>query len=284
MSTSQDMLKTLINLIIFSSLAFSYTLEKEYEVSDVSVYSTDIIKECDRKFFLFSIPHNQQTYQHPSFEIVKLFNQFGCKVDEVDFGRVTFHVKAQKSCLQDELKNHFLSKYPTLKISNIFIKQNSYFDCSKSYEIQNIPDRKSGSMKVVQKGRSYFFRYSIEGKVKRWTTSTSLERSKPLTSNNTDFEYVEFEDLNKKYLDTIENKVAKYNLPKDKVLTEYMVKEKPAVMQNHTVKCRYNQGNILIEFEATAQSDGNLGEEIRVKKELEIYRGKVIGTNLVEIL
>jgi flagella basal body P-ring formation protein FlgA len=278
------MLKNLVSLLLLQSFAFALTLERSYEIDSVSVYSTDIAQACDRKFFLFTFPANQERYNHPAYEIVKLFNQFGCKMDAVDFAHVEFTLKMQKGCLKNDIKNHFSLLYPNIAIENIFIKQNGAFDCDEKYVIEEIPNRSSGSFIVVQNDKRLFFRYDVQATIPRYVANTDIERGETLHPNNVVLKATAFDDLHKEYLHDLDEKVAKYRILKDRIITQNMVKDKPLVVQNKTVKCRYKQGNVVIEFEATPMSDGVLGEEIRVKKDLDTYRAKVIGKNLVEIL
>lgn len=270
--------------MLYSITLLGFSLQQNYTVSDTTVYSTDLVKECDRKFFILQIPHNQTKYQHPSFEIVKTFKQFGCEVDPVEFGRIEFTLLTQTKCLKTDLESFFLSKYPTLQIQNIYIKYNKFFDCKEPYSIDSIPNAKSGSMIVSQGGKRHFFRYDVDAKIKRYVSLTDIKKGDELNLSNTDYKYIAFEDLHKKYINRLDNYVAKYNILRDKEITHYMVKPKPAVVQNKTVKCRYKQGNIVIEFEATPLSDGIVGQEIRVRRGFENYKAKVIGKNLVEIL
>jgi len=279
------MLKILISLSLLSVFSLAYTLKQSYELYEPRVYSTDLIPKCERKFFILNLPQNQSKYEHPAHEIRKIFKQFGCELDEGEtFARVTFHLKSNAQCLVDDMSAYFENLYPSIQINAISIQSNRYFDCDKEYFIESIPQRHTGTIIVNQEGERYFFRYDVDAKVQRLVSQTPIERGESLTPSNTSLQFVEFRDLQRNYIHNIDNLVAKYRIQEGRELTSQMVMQKPDVRQGHTVRCRYTQNNITIEFEARALSDGIIGDEIRVQKGLKQYRARIIGHNLVEIL
>lgn len=279
------MLKILVSLSLLSAFALAYTLKQSYELYETTVYSTDLVPECNRRFFVLNLPQNQTTYEHPAHEIRETFRQFGCELNENEtFARVTFHLKSNAQCLVDDMSKHFQSLYPSIEINNIFIRLNRHFDCAKEYFIEPIPLRHTGSIVVNQDGKRYFFRYDIDAKVQRIVSVDSINRGEDLSHSNTAMEYVDFRDLQRDFVENTDNLVARYRIQAGRELTAQMVMPKPDVRQGHTIKCRYRQNNIVIEFEATALSDGVIGDEIRVQKGLTRYRARIIGHNLVEIL
>ncbi len=271
-------------LLLLATLLQGAALQKEYTLYDTSVYSTDLVPDCEKKFFVLHLPANQQKYQHPVHEIQRLFKQFHCPLEEAEFARVTFHLQSRGECLEKELRSHFMQKYPTLKIDSLFVKKNRYFDCNKPYDLLSDPARPTGTIRVRQGEKTHFFRYDITGSFKRFVTVRKIARGEELTRSNIKQEAIEFDHVDKNYVDSYRNKVAKYALREGKVLTTYMVKEKPAVRRDHTVKCRYLNGNIVIEFEARALDDGVVGEVIKVQNGQNRYKAKIIAPDVVEIL
>ena len=259
-------------------------LQKSYEVYDSSIYSTDLVPSCDRRFFLFHIPQGQTKYQHPSYEIVQMFQQFGCEIESVDFARVEFTLAGSAACLKQDLKNHFKNLYPSLKVEDIFIQINRNFDCDAPYMVDNIPNRERGSMVIVQDSNRYFFRYEITASIKRYVSTTTIERGAAVDGSNSQLQYVKFTDLHRDYLQDISNVVARHRIQEGRNLMQQMVQQTPDVRRGHSVKCRLRQDNVVIEFEAEAMSDGVIGDEIRLQKGLDRFRGRIIGKNLVEIL
>jgi len=279
------MLKIFISLSLLSVFSLAYTLKQSYELDKPRVCSTDLVPECERKFFILNLPQHQSKYEYPAHEIRKIFKQFGCELDEDEtFARVTFYLKSDVQCLVDDIGAYFKNLYPSIQINTIFIQSNRYFDCEKEYFIESIPQRHTGTIVVNQEGERYFFRYDIDAKVQRLVSKTPIKKGESLTPSNTSLQFVQFRDLQRNYIHSIDNLVAKYRIQEGRELTLEMVMQKPDVRQGHTVKCIYRQNNITIEFEARALNDGIIGDEIRVQKGLKQYRARIIGHNLVEIL
>lgn len=278
------MLKTALSICLLALPLLAAQLQKSYEVEKLSLYSTDLIPSCDRNFFLFKIPRNRQVYQHPAHEIVQAFERFGCEVDAVDFARVTFNVSSNTQCLEEVLQEHFTNLFPGIGIESIYIANSRFFDCDQEYEILSIPNRPKSTFTLVQGGKKYFMRYEVEATLPRYVAQRDIARGQSVDRSNVAKEAVPLENNHKEYIQSLQNSVARYRITQGSAITQNMVEQKPDVKRGHTIKCRFKQDNIIIEFDATALSDGVAGDEIRVQKGLEIYKAKILAKNLVEIL
>ncbi|MGM0533058.1 MAG: flagellar basal body P-ring formation chaperone FlgA [Campylobacterota bacterium] len=278
------MLKKLLSLILAAGCLFGTQLQQKYTVDDTTVYSTDISSSCQRKFIVAKIPRNQRTFQQPSHEVVRIFNQFGCEMKEVDFAHVNFHLEPRGTCLQRELKKHFLQRYQTLQIEKIHVRKDRYFDCDKPYRILQMPQKQKGTLRLSQNDRRFFFRYSVVGKIKRLTATRDIGKGETLSAQNTRFVMQPFEDVHKEYVTKREGLVTRHRVQKGDILTGFQTKPKPAVQSGSMVSCRYKRDNVVIEFEAKALSGGVAGDIIEVQKDRQRFRARITGKNKVEIL
>ncbi|MGM0624005.1 MAG: flagellar basal body P-ring formation chaperone FlgA, partial [Campylobacterota bacterium] len=129
-----------------------------------------------------------------------------------------------------------------------------------------------------------FMRYEIRANIERLVATKDIDRGQSVNMANVAKKMVPWQNSHREYIQTVQNSVARYHIAQGTAITKNMVEQTPDVKRGHTIKCRFKQDNIIIEFDATALSDGVVGEEIRVQKGLEIYKAKILAKNLVEIL
>lgn len=116
--------------------------------------------------------------------------------------------------------------------------------------------------------------------------SCVIEREKAINSNvvkiekkeiSNNFEYALGEDSLRKDI------VAKKYFSTGEILDKRFVKIKPDILRNAVVTVLFNANNLTVSTEATALSDGALGDNICImnKNYNKIYKGTVIGENKV---
>lgn len=83
----------------------------------------------------------------------------------------------------------------------------------------------------------------------------------------------------------IENAIAKTRIRPGDVLTRRMIDAPPLVAVGSVVEAFVKNGGVVVSFRAESRSDGELNETVRVADgSRNVFRAKVIGKNLVEII
>lgn len=79
--------------------------------------------------------------------------------------------------------------------------------------------------------------------------------------------------------------IAKKNFTQGEIIDKRFVKLKPDVQKNSTVTATFNNSSIAVTIDATALSDGMVGDYIGIenKNYKKIYTGKIVGENRVLI-
>jgi flagella basal body P-ring formation protein FlgA len=173
--------------------------------------------------------------------------------------------------IENNITSVYKKVFPTIKINHIIIKNFkpqpiTYIDTS------NInPKKVSGMIKV---NNSYIF-YKLDAQIKVLKSTKIINKNEPISLNNSRLDEIKFKNFYTYPLTSYQTKVSKMYIPQNRVIYNYMLKERDVISRGETIQVISKSGGIEISFEATAMQNGKVGDRIRVKKDNKIYNVKI---------
>lgn len=284
----------LILLFLTLSSLYSYTLNENYETKTQNIYASDIIKNIDKDFLLF-------TYDDPTShvlrvnaqDIIKLFKKHGYIIQNNDVRYVNFRQKSPVNMddITNRLKKEFLAKYPTLQIKSLKVYPRSYItELPKIYSLslrnRTLYQSYSTISIVTPEHKMTFFDYVLDANIKIVETAKNIGRHEELTQNNTKIKNIKFTTFrNDPIVDVLHHKYqSKFALKSDYILTMNDVEALSLVKRDDTVVGMITDGGVTISFSAVAEQDGRKGDIIAIRRsDGKKLMAKVIGKKRVEI-
>jgi len=252
---------------------------------------------------LVDMPTNIKEYKIPSLSIVAALKKAG-KSDIADGsdGVVTFdtqcHVSYGKNFIINALKKSFKREYPSIKIKSVSVHPlNSFPKNFQNYKIadveisQNALRRNEGTLCVVYKKANgsirLYFKFKIQAQITLFKAKNNITNGKILSLKDYEPETVNFSRIPSNILKEIGSKklISRTFIKKGSILTTYMFKKMTLVRKKEPVTAILKEDDGLsLEFSATALSDGDKGDEIKViNKNRKIFKARVVDKGLVEI-
>ncbi|WP_345991246.1 flagellar basal body P-ring formation chaperone FlgA [Sulfurimonas sp. HSL-1716] len=278
---------------LFLSSLYSYTLQENYETKGRDIYASDIIKNIDKDFLLFSYDETKQMLRVNAKEVMKIFKKNGYVLKNKDVRYVNFRQKSPVNMqdITNSLRKEFLSKYPDLRIKSLKVYPRSYITAlpkiySLSLQSQTLHKNYSTVSIVTPEHKMIFFDYILDATIDVIITTKKIDRHEELTYKNTKIKTVKFTSFRNDPVTDIKNHKyqSKFSLKSDFILTENDIEKLSLVKRDETVVATIHDGGLSITFNAVAVQDGKEGDIIAIRKANgKKLMAKVIGRKRVEI-
>lgn len=291
----------LIFLLFSSSTLLGKTLQNRYQVSDRTVYSTDIFPDAYR-FVLAQIPLQSRRTTLQGQEIVDQFANYQIDINNSTSGAVIFELSSHFEL--KELENWLISRYHEaysgldLIIRSLVIESSSNADLS-GYQLDSVNfkpsnlqrDRGSFSASFIDyssgqpQKKTVFFRYRIEASLTVLQASNTIYNNALISVSNTEIVTIPLKNLFQKPLSPslLGERRSQIYIPKGRMVSLKHVETIPDIAKKSRVIAVYQEGGIRMEMEVIAEEDGTIGESITVSKDKERYTGRIIKPGVVEI-
>jgi flagella basal body P-ring formation protein FlgA len=295
------MFKLFIIFFIFVTSVFAekLILKSNYDISNRTVYSTDLFENLDKKFEITKIPSHSFEKKVPVSKIKSIFKQNGIILNDVPNAfYVSFKSKMNfdSDRIKNKLYNEFTEYYDQLEIEAITIEPTTKTNLD-SFTIENINiskfalNKSKGTLSVHFRNsenttKNIYFKFEIIGKQKLLLSSRNIEKGEILSKDNISYTFVPFTKkqvsttmniLNNKYL------CASRNIRKGSLITDNLVEKLDVIKKGSNVTVVYSKGVIDIEFNGTALQSGSFDDIIIVERGDKKYKARIIDTGLVAI-
>ncbi|MBU0632852.1 flagellar basal body P-ring formation chaperone FlgA [bacterium] len=283
-------------LLFFLGFSFlhAYTLAEEYETKTQNVYASDIIKDIDRDFLLFSYDDpTQHMLRVNAKDVAKIFKEHGYIIQNKDVRYVNFRQKSpiDMSGISESLRKEFLLKYPDLQIKSLKVYPRSYITelpkiYSLSLQSRTLFKSYSTFSIVTPEHKMIFFDYILDANINVLVTTKKINRHEPLSQSNTKIKNIKFATFRgNPVIDIRHHKYqSKFALKSDYILTINDIEALSLVRRDDTVVGSITDGGVTISFTAIAEQDGKEGDIIAIRKSNgKKLTAKVVGMKRVEI-
>lgn len=283
----------LILLFFIISSLYSYTLQEDYETKGRDIHASDIIKNIEKDFILFSYDDTKQMLRVTAQEVIDIFKKHGYEIENKDIRYVNFRQKSpvDMTNITESLKKEFLSKYPNLKIRSLKVYPRAYITAlpkiyALSLQQQTLYRNYSTISIVTPDHKMTFFDYILDADIDVVVTTKKINRHEELTYKNTKVKTVKFTSFRANPVTDIKNHKyqSKFSLKSDYILTANDVEALSLVRRDESVVATINDGGLTITLNVIAAQDGKEGDIIAVRKaDGKKLMAKVIGRKRVEI-
>ena len=169
--------------------------------------------------------------------------------------------------IENNISQIYKQTYPNIKINNITIK-NYHNEKIKNIDTSNInPKKTAGTIKI----NNHYIFYKIDAKIQVLKSTQIINKNESIDSSNSTLKWIQFKNFYAYPLTSYTNKVAKMYIPKNKIIYEYMLKEKNIISRGQIINIISKSGGIEITFQATAMQNGKSGDKIKVRKDKQIF-------------
>ena len=273
-------------------LASNYELKDHYEFDDIDIYASDFFPDIEDDFIVITLPEGLKHFKVSKKRIIDTFAKHHITSIKKSYGLVTFTKISMLNTqeLKRYLKNYYLKHYPFLNIEAITVEaKNILSTLPQNYTIslkKQAFKHPNGTLLLTAKKKRFFFNYRIDAYYKQYYAKATLLRGSLITRQNsfekkTPFRYTISNPLDKKLIGhVVTRRYIKEGMPIRKQDVILM----PLVKRHAIVNVKLIEGNILINFSATALKDGALGDTITIQKsDKKRLKAKVVGKNRVII-
>ncbi|WP_201352927.1 flagellar basal body P-ring formation chaperone FlgA [Hydrogenimonas urashimensis] len=241
------------------------------------------------------LPKERFRWQIPVYEIKTLLEKEGHRVRLPKSGIITFERSfiGRYPALEKEVAGKFRRHYPAIEIKSITVKPTglkySAFEFSKKCTLrlsEGALGRNHGTFVVKCGKKNHFFQFRIDAQLGVYKANHQIKKDRIIDLNSLRYENIPLVRMHDTPVTDLSGGryMARQIIPADKIITARMVAPIPAVKKDERVLCIYQEGNVRIEFEATALQNGYMGNSVTVKKsDGKSIRGVVTGEKKVEI-
>lgn len=286
-------LQLLILLSLFFATAQCDTLKQVYTFKEPTIYSSDLVRGCPKRFEILQIPDGKSTYRINAQVIAKTYELNGCSVDvgKVRYVNFTKESALDVTPLKQQLTDVFISAYPTMSIQTINVFPRGFIESipqnSKAVFDRDITDRNDGTFYVLDKsGVRRYFDFSLEASLAVLHSSQKINRNDILSSTNSSLKIIPFTQFRGKPISNLSNDRQRFrrtlrdNIP----IVDRYLEPLPIVLKGSKVSVQVQNGRVIVEFIATATQEGALYDIITIEKsDKKRAKAKVIGENRVEL-
>lgn len=292
-------LSIIFRFILFFSFFTSFLYSKSIVI--LPHYCLNVQTELNADFFgaketfhVITIPRSKSTYTVPSLHVKDSFDKNDYNITDTSNGSIVFerfcNFAGKKEKISDALMDKFLKKYPCLNIENIDIETNSPLPYDfQSYKLikvdikNNYLRKRVGSFRAIFKTfdseKKIYLKYNIKATVDVFKAKHKLYNDKILHSS--DYEKISIQ------LDKLPSKVITCKMPlnlmsknyvrANSILTLNKFEHKRDVLRGTKIRTYIKDGMLVIEIEAIALKDANIGEIIKLKTD----NGKIFNAKLI---
>ncbi len=285
--------KTVLLLLCLTLQLHAITLQENYETKGRDIYASDISKEVENDFLLFSYDDDKHMLRTSAEKVIAIFKTHGIQIKKNDVRYINFREKSRIDIdkITEALKKEFLTKYPTLKIKSLSLYPRSYLTklpktFSLSLQKQTLYKNYSTFSIVTPDHKMIFFDYILDADIDVVVTTKIIKRHEQISFENTKIKSVKFLSFKADPLTNIANHQyqSKFSLESDDILTQNDVEYLSIVRRDEYVIASIEDGGVSITFSVIAEQDGKEGDIISVRKsDGKKLRAKVVGLKRVEI-
>ncbi len=268
---------------------------KEIYIIDSSIVTLKDLNISNSKIGLLTLKAGRAKWSVPAFRVVAKLKDFGYSCKPPNSSMIIFKLKRKRSFpkLETFLKRRYKEFYPTLTVDSVTIEPTGSsaqnFSLKPECEVrlsQKVFRKKRGTFTVKCNDKRYYFRYSLKGTISVYKANHQIKKDKIIDSKSVRPDKIEFDSFYAPPVvgDIYGRYIARQNIASGKVVTSANAEPLPAVLKNSRVKCFYKEGTVVIEFDALALQNGNIGDTVTVKKsDGKVLKGDVVGKEKVEI-
>jgi len=286
------MIKLLILLLLVIRLG-AYELSENYEYTDYTIYSNDLVPDIPKKFEILQIPSDKNLYRIDAKIIAKTFelNGFELNISKTRYINFTRHSPIDFTPIKQQLAHMLTEFYPAIHIQEIIITPRGYL-AKLGKNVHGEFDKRfyqnsTGTFYVLDnEGLRHYLDYTVNATLGVLHTNQKVSRKESLSGFNTQLKTIPFQSFKDKPLTALPEHPSRFrsSLKPMQILTLRNIEEIPLVLKNTPVTVELQNGAVVIEFEATATQEGLLYDIITIQKnDGKRAKAKVIGENRVEL-
>ncbi|HZF70193.1 flagellar basal body P-ring formation chaperone FlgA [Sulfuricurvum sp.] len=286
-------MKRLLILLLFCLRLSAYELSENYEFSDYTVYSDELVPNIPKKFEILQIPADKNQYRIDAQIIAKTFelNGFELNISKTRYINFTRHSPIDFTPIKQQLAQMLTEFYPAIHIQEIIITPRGYL-AKLGKNVHGEFDKRfyqnaTGTFYVLDnEGLRHYLDYTVNATLGVLHTNQKVSRKESLNGFNTLLKTIPFQSFKDKPLTALPAHPSRFrsNLKPMQLLTLRNIEEIPLVLKNTPVTVELQNGAVVIEFEATATQEGLLYDIITIQKnDGKRAKAKVIGENRVEL-
>lgn len=280
-------------LFFYSVMAESLTLEQNYTYDNAVIHAKDLFKELPVDFELLRIPNDKTHYRINSQIIVKSFELHGITVDssKVRYVNFTKESRIDVTPFKQQLTSALKERYPTMVVDEILITPRGYHQSipagAKAIFEPKFFQSAKGTFYILdgQSVRQYLD-YTITARIDVLHTTQKVSRKESLSGFNTRLVSVPFDVFKDTPLTKMPANSYRFrsSLKENTLLTERNIEAVPLVLRGEKIVVVIHNGNVVVEFGATATQEGGLYDMITIQKsDGKRVKAKVIGDKRVEL-
>lgn len=248
-------------------------------------------KKDDKK--LFRIRADRYSKRIKREELIETLNRNGYKnyTSKHSYIQFTRQSPINTTYIKNALKKLYTKTYKHINITSITIRPMHYLDkLPKKYTIifnKNAFLSHQGILSIkTQENKKIFFNYQIFATVTVLLTRNNIKKGSELSNINTKKDSIILTKFRAMPIQVLHVRKyqSKYNLKKDKIITNREVTGLYLVKRNSFVNVRLNNAGISIFFSAKALQNGRIGDTIHVvEKNGKKIKVSVTGRNKAEM-
>ena len=295
--------RSIFLMLFFTTYIFSKT------ITLLPHYCVDQNLKLNANFFgskemfqVIELPKSKSKYTIPSLHVKDIFEKYNYNVIDSETGTITFErfcdMAGKKDEIAEALLEKFELKYPCLNSDLPEISANNPLPYDfKTYSFikvdikKNALRKRKGSFKAIFKTpnseKTIYFKFTINGYIDIFKAKHKLFNDKILSSNDYEKITTKIDKLPSKAItcDMPNNLMTKNYISANSILTMNKFEKKKSVLRGSKLRAYFRDGMLIIETEATALKDGNIGDVIKVKTDKgKLFRAKLISKYKVIIL
>ena len=285
--------KTVLVFFYLGLQLHAITLQENYETKGRDIYASDISKDIEEDFLLFSYDDDKHMLRTNAEKMIAIFKAHGIQITKSDVKYINFREKSRIDIDQitDALKKEFLNKYPTLKIKSLRVYPRSYLTklpkvFSLSLQKQTLYKNYSTFSIITPDHKMIFFDYILDADLDVIVTTRAIKRHEKISFNNTKNKTIKFLSFRADPLSDISNHQyqSKFALESEDILTQNDIEYLSIVRRDEHVNAFIEDGGVSITLDVIAEQDGKEGDVISVRKlDGKKLRAKVVGLKRVDI-
>jgi flagella basal body P-ring formation protein FlgA len=286
-------LRLVIFLFIFFVTAQCDTLKQTYTFKEPTIYSSDLISGCSKRFEILQIPDGKSTYRINAQIIAKTYELNGCHIDlgKIRYVNFTKESALDVTPLKQQLTDVFISAYPTMNIQTLNVFARGFIESipqnPQAVFDRDITDRNDGTFYVLDKsGIRRYFDFSLEASLSVLHSSQKIDRNDVLTSTNSSLKMIPFTQFRGKPITNLPNERQRFRrtVRENTPIVDRYLEPLPIILKGSKVSVQVQNGLVIVEFIATATQEGALYDIITIEKsDKKRAKAKVIGENRVEL-
>lgn len=286
-------LRCFLLFFLLITQAYSGSLQQVYTFTQPTIFSTNLVNDCPKRFEILQIPDGASTYRMNAQIIAKTFELNGCSLESTKVRYVNFtkQTSLDLSPLKHQINDLFLSTYPTLHVQQIDVYARGYIDSlpehSKAVFDQDTTQKNKGIFYILDKnGLRRYFDFSITAVLNVLYSKQKINRNDVLSSSNTALKPTPFTQFHGIPITDLPDTRQRFrrSLRENIPIVDRYLEPLPIVLKGSKVSVQVKNGLVIVEFIATAAQEGALYDIITIEKsDKKRAKAKVIGENRVEL-